>query len=311
MHLATVADLLDLQRGVVSRRQLHERGFAKHDLDRLVRRRELTRVHPGVFVDHTGDLTTLQRQWAAILYAAPAALHLGSALDLPTPGGLVHVAIDERRTVRAQPGMRVHRVADLDRIVHWQASPPRVRVEEAALEIAHRARSELDVVAVLADVVNRRLTTADRLKVALERRLRMARRRFVERLLDDLGSGVCSVLEHAFLVRVERAHGLPASDRQVVRTGRGGREYRDAGYPAYRTVVELDGWLGHSSWAAGARDAERDLADVAAGWTVVRLRWQQVLDRPCETAGKLGRALAARGWPGAPRPCGAGCRLSA
>lgn len=43
--------LLEEQSGVVSRRQLLALGARKHDIDRLVRRRELTRVHPGVYVD--------------------------------------------------------------------------------------------------------------------------------------------------------------------------------------------------------------------------------------------------------------------
>ena len=61
------AELLALQSGVVSRRQLTGLGVEVHDLQRMLRRRELVRVHPGVFVDHTGSLTWLQRAWVGVL----------------------------------------------------------------------------------------------------------------------------------------------------------------------------------------------------------------------------------------------------
>jgi hypothetical protein len=53
--------LLGRQSGVVSRRQALACGMAPYDLERLLRRRELARVVPGVFVDHTGELAWEQR----------------------------------------------------------------------------------------------------------------------------------------------------------------------------------------------------------------------------------------------------------
>ena len=64
--------------------------------------------------------------------AAPAALHLSSALD-ETHGPPVHVAIDVGRQAVDQPGVRVHRIRDIDSKVQWTLTPPRVRVEEAIL----------------------------------------------------------------------------------------------------------------------------------------------------------------------------------
>ncbi|WP_228551872.1 type IV toxin-antitoxin system AbiEi family antitoxin domain-containing protein [Mumia zhuanghuii] len=57
----TVAELLDTQCGVVARRQLRERGLGSHDVRRLIRRRELVRLLPGVYVNHTGSPTWIQR----------------------------------------------------------------------------------------------------------------------------------------------------------------------------------------------------------------------------------------------------------
>jgi hypothetical protein len=189
-------------------------------------------------------------------------------------------------------------------------SPPRVRPEEAALDLVDRAGSELEVVAILSQVICDRATTAGRLRTALDRRTRLRRRRWVVRLLDDLELGVCSVLEHGYLVRVERAHGLPQSRLQKPRRPAGRWEYRDAEYERFGLVVELDGRLGHDSWAASGADAERDLDDAADGRVPVRLRWHQVFGTPCRTADRIGRILRRRGWTGKPRSCGTGCALA-
>lgn len=295
---------------MVSRRQLLALGARKHDIDRLVRRRELTRVHPGVYVDHTGPLTWQQRAWAAVLRAHPAALCLQSAMPSPDPDGPIHVAIDADRRMADIDGVRIHRVCNLSASVQWNLGPPRVRFEDTVLELAHRARGRCDVIGILTDAVNRRRTTPGRLRDALRRRSRTRRRRWIIRLLDDLERGTCSVLEHGYLTRVERAHGLPRASRQRVRESEKGREYRDVDYDEFGLVVELDGRTGHDSWAAGARDADRDLDDHAAGREVVRLRWAQVFDRSCRTAGRIALILRRRGWTGTPRRCGPDCSMT-
>src|SRR5215210_3810747 len=63
-----------VQHGVVARRQIEELGGRESDIRRMVRRRELTPVTPGVYVNHTGQLTRAQREWVAVRSAWPAAL---------------------------------------------------------------------------------------------------------------------------------------------------------------------------------------------------------------------------------------------
>jgi hypothetical protein len=90
------------QDGVVSRRQALPLGLSDHALARLVRRRELSRVHPGVYVDHTGPLQWGQRAWAAVLFYWPAALWRESSLHAFGLRGMdesnIYVAIDASRT---------------------------------------------------------------------------------------------------------------------------------------------------------------------------------------------------------------------
>ena len=70
MHPALVPLLAD-QDGVVSRRQAHEVGVTDNDLRRLLRGRHLTRLHSGVYLDHTGEPSWQQLAWAAVLCAGP------------------------------------------------------------------------------------------------------------------------------------------------------------------------------------------------------------------------------------------------
>ena len=297
------------QDGLITRGQLWSVGARKPDLDRLRRRRELTTVHRGVFVNHTGPLTWRQRAWAAVLYAAPAALYLESA-DEPPPDDPIHLAIDGTRRVGAIEGVRLHRVRNLDPMVQWHLGPPRVRFEENTLALVHRAGTDLEAIRLLTSAVGSRRTTAARLRATLAGTSRIARRALVIALLDDLEAGTCSVLEHGYLTRVERAHGLPEGRRQKPRAGTHGMEYRDVEYEELGQVVELDGRTGHAAWVAQGRDADRDLDDHADGREAVRLRWAQVYGTPCRTAERLGRILARRGWTGQPRRCGPDCEAA-
>lgn len=304
-----IGALLDLQNGVIARRQARAAGLPEHVVRRLLRRREWTLVHPGVYVDHTGPLTWLQRAWAAVLVVEGAALSHQSALRAADgPGrrggddGPIHIVVDRSRNLEPPPGVVRHYATDLADRVLWTAAPPRVRIEHAALDLAAAADSDFDAVARLADVVQARRTTAARLLDALERRERIGRRDFLAAVIADIGAGTCSVLEHGYLTRVERPHGLASGERQVADSAHGPL-YRDVEYRHERVVVELDGRLFHDSARARDRDLDRDLDAAVDGKVTVRLGWGQVFDRPCATARRVGRLRRQRGWTGDVLPC--------
>lgn len=83
MDAKELAGLLEAQSGVIRRRQVLDLGGNDNDIERLLRRRQWARVHTGVYVDHTGPLSWLQRAWAAVLLHWPAALAGASALRAP------------------------------------------------------------------------------------------------------------------------------------------------------------------------------------------------------------------------------------
>jgi hypothetical protein len=313
MRLDAVSRLLAQQDGVVTRAQLLAATVTRAQLDTMLRRRELVTMHPGVYVAHTGSPTWSQRCWAATLYAGRSALHLESALHQPgkpPPPWPVHVAVDWTRRVAPQAGIHLHRVRDLEDKVQWNLSPPRVRLEVAAVEVAHRAPDDLAAISALASVVGSRRTVASRLRLETDRRSRLRRRALLTDLIDDLERGTHSVLEHGYLVRVVRPHGLPEpTARQAPVAGGNHREYRDTDHADVGLYVELDGAL-HDEPEARDDDADRDLDDLARGRVTPRLRYRQVFATPCRTASRLAATFRARGWNGTPVPCGApGCAV--
>lgn len=311
-----IEDLLDRQDGVISRRQVLAAGHNQTHIARMVRRREWTQVHPGVYVNHTGPLTWRQRAWAAVLACAPAALDGWSAIRAHEGPGRRHhddsrpieVIVRHGRQQVALEGVRVRGSRRFDESVQLHLNPPRQRYDDAVVGLADRAADELSAIAIVADACGGRRTTAVRLLARIDEMSRLRRRSWLRSVINDVADGTCSVLEHAYLTRVERPHGLPRGLRQVVALDAGGRRmFRDVVYggsrPRWRQIVELDGRLGHDSTAARDRDMERDLDAALDLEDTVRLGYGQVLGRPCSTAAKLGRLLQLRGWNGAPTRC--------
>lgn len=308
--------LLTRQTGVVGRDQLLEAGARPWDIDRWLRRRELVRALPGVFVAHTGPLSWVQRAWIGLVSLSPAVLAGDAALRAAVgpdwrrahDADPIAVAMARDRHVAAPPGYRIVRPIHLARSGLWHLSPPRLRPEDAALDLAAAAGSDDEAFNILAEAVRLRVTTAARLRTAMALRRRIRRRAVLKEVLADLATGTESVLERAYH-RLAAAHGLPSGERQHVMLVGGRRRRRDVALGAEQVVIELDGRLGHASAEAHARDLQRDLDAAAAGELTIRLGWVQVTHRPCETAGQVAVILRSRGWTGMLRACGPSCRV--
>ncbi|BBH16266.1 hypothetical protein Back2_05530 [Nocardioides baekrokdamisoli] len=290
------------QEGIVARRQLTSLGATHGDIERMTRRRELTRIHRGVFANHTGPLSWDQRAWAAVLALEPAALCFRSAMPGGPRTGPVHVAVTAQRSTPRYAGVVVHRMADLGHRVNWNGEPPCVWPAHATLDVAARAADEAEAFTAIATAIQTREVWPDSLRQALEGRPRIARRRLLSALIDDVATGQHSVLERGFAA-LERRHGLPQSQRQVVAVGPDGTIHRDVVYPSQGIVVELDGRAFHSSTQARDHDAARDLKAAADGMVPVRLTYGQVFRDGCRTAANLATLLRRRGWSGVQTRC--------
>jgi hypothetical protein len=308
-----ISGLLARQCGVVSRRQVLAAGADELLIARKLRRREWARVHPGVYVDHTGPLTWHQRAWAAVLYAAPAALDGRSALRAHGVRGhdaddSIDIVVAHDRRLDGRPGVQVQRSRHYERVAQVNLSPPRVRIEHALVRVAAAAPTDDASVGVLADGCQTRRTTAERLADELRATPRLPRRGLLLAILEDVAAGALSVMERRFLVHVERAHGLPRGRRQGSERTSTGAVQRDVEYVEQALLLELDGRFGHELSLDRWDDLDRDIVAATTGRLTLRAGWGQVL-QPCRLAALLAQVLTARGWTGAARACGPNCRI--
>lgn len=305
--------LAEQQAGVLTRAQARIRGLSRSAVHRRVAKGSWRRVHPGVYTTWPGPPSVLTKVWAALLYAGEGAMasHATAAwLDgFAAEPAVIDITIPGGRRVRPRPGVRIHRSAAAERRRHPSKLPPRTRLEDTVIDLAELAAHIDDVMAIVSRVCRQRLTTADRIAATAASRTKIRRRHELAAILSDVADGTQAVLEHRYLTRVERAHGLPAGTRQLV-VRRGARtEYKDVGYDQYGLIVELDGPVGHSDDVDRLRDMRRDNADLLAGWIVLRFGFSDVTRRPCAVAEQVCLALTQRGWNGSPRRCGPSCEL--
>jgi Protein of unknown function (DUF559) len=141
---------------------------------------------------------------------------------------------------------------------------------------------------------------------AMESRPRMRRRTMLLAALGDARTGVASILEHGYLYRVERPHGLPAGVRQRRMRAGGSSRYEDVRYEEYGLIVELDGREAHPEGERW-RDIRRDNASAATGLITLRYSYVDVMEHPCQIAGEIVRTLRRRGYVGGARRCGPAC----
>jgi hypothetical protein len=302
------------QEGVVDRRQALSVGLTSSALGRLIAAGRWQSVFPGVSAVHDQPVGELARVWAAVLYVgrggAPAlasgvaALWLAGVVD-ECPA-VLEVTTSATRRVRRQVGLRVRVRAAV--VAHPTLQPPRQRLEDALLDVIGGATRPDRVVDLVLRAGQRRLTTADRLRVAAEERPRLRWRELVNAMCAELGAGVHSVLERRYRRDVELAHGLPRGTRNEAELVDGSRWYRDVRYRGWRVLVELDGRGAHPVEEA-FRDRRRDNRATRAGDLSLRYGWREVVGAPCGVAAEVAAVLQGQGWTGRPRPCGPDCRV--
>ena len=318
LDAAALARLLKEQDGVVSRRQLLGLGASRADVRRLLARGELVPIHPRVYVNHSGRPTRTQRQWAAVLACAPAALHRESALDAhgmtrdrpdqPREDRQIHLLVARDRRISPPEGVLLERVADHETWIQPNRRPPRATVEFALLKAAGDLGSA-DAVGLLSDAVHQGMTTAGRLVETIERLPRLRQRALLGDILRDVAAGTRSVLEQRYLRDVERAHGLPPGERQVREGTVSGVVHRDVRHRPERVLVELDGAFGHRDSVDRWADLQRDLDAALEDTLTLRAGWAQVL-APCRLAEVVATVLRRRGWAGQVCPCGDDCSIN-
>ncbi|MDR7252544.1 very-short-patch-repair endonuclease [Nocardioides sp. BE266] len=240
------------QGGVVSLAQLRAYGVTRSQITAQVSARRWRRVHTQVVAVHTGPLSDLGSQWAAVLEGGPQA-YLDGASALIAEGltgftcDVMRVSVPMAARSRSAPGLRVVRTRRYAPGAVVRTGVPRARPDVAAVHAALWAASDKQAVLLLTMPVQQGLTTAERIGTSLLRVHRHRRRTLLHNAVLDLIDGVRSISEAEFAAECRR-RGLPKPSRQVVRKGKDGRYYLDVYWEEWGVVVEIDG-IQHS-WAA-------------------------------------------------------------
>ena len=311
----SLGELLDVQQGVLTRGQAINAGLSRHAIAARVETGRWQRLHRGVFVAFSGPVPRTSQLWGAVLRAGEdAVLSHHTAAELwglsDAPSASIHVSVPRQSGPLIIPGLVLHYSTRIQVARHPARLPPQAKLEETVLDLADISTSAEDAVAWPIKACQRRLTTPARIAGALEGRARMRWRGDVTDAIAVHRIGVHSPLELRYFRDVERRHGLPRGDRQVLVTRGSVRQYLDVRYTRYGVVVELDGVLAHSTENKN-RDARRDNANTLSGYQTLRYGWAAVAYHPCETAIEIFTLLRRSGYPGALRPCGKACPVSA
>jgi hypothetical protein len=309
-----VGRVLGRQAGVISRVQALAGGMSRHAVYARLDSGRWQRLHTGVYAGYSGRPSRESMMWAAVLGAGRGAvLCHGSAAELhgladAGASPVIHVMVARGRTVAPMHGVVIHYSQRVDVARHPALEPPRIRLEETVLDLAEAESTATGAISWILNACASRRTKPDRLLAAMDARPRMRNRKLLLVALGDARIGVQSILEHGYLYRVERAHGLPEGDHQWRTRASGISRYEDLRYEEYGVIVELDGQEAHpesESW----RDTRRDNLSAMNGLITLRYTYADVMERPCEVADEIVRTLSRRGYARGARRCGASCAL--
>jgi hypothetical protein len=307
-----VDGLLSRQAGVITRTQALAAGMTRHAIQARLDSGRWQRLHVGVYAAYSGLPARESLLWAAVL-----GVRSGGVLCHQTAAELhglrdvgksrkIHVMVPRGHSITALTGVVIHYSRRVNVARHPALEPPRTRLEETVLDLAEAEATTTGAISWILTACASRRTKPELLLQAMASRPRMRRRKVLLAALGDARIGVESILEHGYLYRVERAHGLPEGARQRRTRAGGASRYEDVRYEKYGVIVELDGQAAHPE---GERwqDVRRDNVSAMNGWITLRYSYADVMERPCEIADEVARALRAQGYAGGVHRCGPCC----
>jgi hypothetical protein len=298
---ARIAALARGQHGVVGRGQLSTLGVTRDEIDWRVSVGALHVIHRGVYaVGHTA--ITLRGRWMAAVLASGdgAVLSHRSATALwgiwGSGAGEAHVTVP--RKTRSRPSVRRHFALLPDDETAVRDGIPVTSAARAVLDLA-ADKGEAAAEAALREMEYVGIYGQVSLPALLDRYPRHRGtpvvREALERVRDDPGGRIRSPLEELFLPFLD-AHRIPRP-RCNAWLSVGDQRYQvDGLWTDARLVAELDGFKSHGTKRAFRKDRKRDRRLGAAGFHVIRITEDQLLDEPAEVAADL-RTLLKRPLP--------------
>lgn len=302
-------ELTAAQGKAIARRQGSAASIDPQTMRNRIRSGRWQQLQRGVYATFSGEPTRETVLWGALLRAGPGAVlsHQTAAerhglVDEPSFPIAITVPVSRHPAQAKIQGIVIHRSDAILRTRHPAMLPPCTRVEDTVLDLIQVASHFDDAYAWICRAIGRRRTTADRIHLAMDARKKMRWRGEIAAALGSAAEGILSVLEHRYVRRVERPHGLPPACRQAGIRQRTGNRYLDNLYEEYQLCVELDGTAAHPAdeqW----RDKRRDTDNAVRGILTLRFGILDVGDLRCQTAAAVASVLRSRGWPGTPHPC--------
>lgn len=284
-----INELAERQHSLIGREQALAHGMTIHQIEGRLRSGRWRIAARGVYRVVGAVQTWEQRVLAAVLAAgigAAATRRSAAALwRLPGfPPGPIEVTQGRALSVRT-PATRLHDSRFLPpHQVRVVDGIPTVCVERTVLDLCgteHPKRAER----ALDNALAMNLTTVQDLGQMLGetgRRGRhgtaLTRQLLAARAADYIPPA--SALE-ALVIAVLEAHGIELPERQASVGGTEAPIGRvDFVFRVARLVIEADSRRHHSSWSDVQADHRRDLLLAAAGWTIVRVNWDQLVQEP-------------------------------
>lgn len=281
-----IAGIAEGQHSLAARRQLLAAGITGDQLDYRIEHGRLIVVHRGVYRLAGVEPSYRQKVMAACLATGGVASHRCAAALFRLRGFDRYRGVDVTVVGRRAPhirGVAVHTVEQLARTTIGVI--PVTMPAQMLLGVAEDAPGLLE--GAISDVLVRNLSGLARL-VRFVGEFGRSGRPGVGALRAGLEPFVAgdepteSWLEDRVLEAM-RAQGVPEPVRQYWLRLPGRRRVRfDFAHPDQRHLTEADGRLWHTSPGQRRRDREKDQAAAVLGWTVERIGWLDLEERPEE-----------------------------
>jgi very-short-patch-repair endonuclease len=271
---------------------LYAAGLSRQAIRTRVKRGTLTRVRKGVYAVGDPDAYEFGPEAAALAAAGPrATLSHESAAYVQRPRKnrprLIHITV-LGRWIKPWPGVKIHNVRVLHRrdlrTVHGltTTSPAKTILDCAATATQDELESLVD------EARARKLVTPREIAATA---VRYPRRRGATRLRgildDETSGGTRSKMERKLRKLIEDAN-LPAPEtNQPILAYTADFLWRHE-----KVIVEFDGRQTHDTPESFESDRDRDRALAARGYTVLRVTWRQLNNRPHKVVAEIAAALA-------------------
>lgn len=268
---------------MVTRQQLESAGLGSKAISIRVRKRQLLRVHRGVYALGAFPISHRQRWMAAVLACGEGAvLSHGSAAtlwELLKPiDGPIHVSVPTTAGRISRRGIHLHRVPSLS------PSSSAIRGGREGGHVTTR-RHNIPVTTIQRTIDDLDSSVAPHL---LRRARRQAELKNI-RLRGSEGRRLRSDLEEDFLALCARRR-LPPSETNV----KIGRWEVDFLWREQRLVVEIDSFLYHRGSVSFHEDHARDLDLRRCGYAVLRFTEKQLEEEPELLAADVAQALGVK-----------------